>query len=138
MLPKLDATQTAWRRWVTYQYSFSEGGRFKTICAMLSLKMNSVPYQFLVVSNKSTVLKTMPWILFLLQWLILKEIIAIFNKLKRLIAQYQTIPTDFDLDTFFHSNLKLLLICIVLSLSLITFASKRLMEVREYGSFIAW
>ena len=83
MLPKLDATQTAWRRWVTYQYSFSEGGRFKTICAMLSLKMNSVPYQFLVVSNKSTVLKTMPWILFLLQWLILKEIIAIFNKLKR-------------------------------------------------------
>ena len=83
LLPKLDATQTAWRRWVTYQYSFSEGGRFKTICAMLSLKLNSVPYQFLVVSNKSTVLKTIPWILFLLQWLILKEIIAIFNKLKR-------------------------------------------------------
>ena len=32
LLPKLDAMQTAWRRWVTFQYSFSEGGRFKTIC----------------------------------------------------------------------------------------------------------
>ena len=46
LLPKLDAMQTAWRRWVTFQYSFSEGGRFKTIGAMLSLKLNSVPISF--------------------------------------------------------------------------------------------
>ena len=69
---KLDAMQTAWRRWATFQYSFSTVGPFKTIRAMLSLKLNSVSY-------KSIVLKTMPWILFLLQQLILKEIIAIFQ-----------------------------------------------------------
>ena len=64
LLPKLDAMQTAWRRWATFQYSFSAGGPFKTICATLSLKLNNVSCQFLVVSNKSIILKTMPWILF--------------------------------------------------------------------------
>ena len=64
LLPKLDAMQTAWRRWATFQYSFSADDPFKTICATLSLKLNNVSYQFLAVSNKSIVLKTMPWILF--------------------------------------------------------------------------
>ena len=87
LLPKLDAMQTAWRRWATFQYSFSAGGPLKRSVPVISpssLKLNNVSYQFLVVSNESIVLKTMPWILFFTSIVDFERNNRhLFNKLKR-------------------------------------------------------
>ena len=88
-----------------YTFPASPNGRFKTISAICCLWSNSVSIVSLLWFQTSLLgLKMISWLSFLLQWLILKEKIAITliswnEQIIWFIAQYRTISTDFDLDT---------------------------------------